>query len=125
MANMKRRMQRESSRRMDKRIAREVKKAEVTYTFTNAQLAARDRQAIESSVRDIAEKMERRFLKIFFPMAIVICHEQLNWNEAECNWFAEALCDEYKENFYGRCTDERIEEYARRCEEITGISFED
>lgn len=125
MSKLSRKIQRESARHMEKRVAREVKKAETTYTLTNAQLYAREKQAVESVVNSIAEKMERRFLKIFFPMAIMICHEKLGWNEEECNWFAEAICDEYREKFFGQCTDERIEEYARKCEEITGIRFEE
>ena len=120
MSKLNRKIQRESARHMNKRVAREVRKAETTYTFTNAQLNARDRQIAQ----ELGKTMEERFIKVFFTLPIKICHEQLGWNAEECQWLGEALCDEYEKNLYGNCTDETVKSYGELTERLTGIKFE-
>lgn len=42
----------------------------------------------------------------------------------ECQWFAEAVCDEYANYLQGNCTEEEVKKYTQLVEELTGIRFE-
>lgn len=108
------------SRAERRRLARHLEKQKVQYTFSNE-----DYYDMQVQMRkDAFTKMEERFIKVFFSMPLKILHEKFKWSPQNVKVFADELCKEYQAYLYGQCTDEKISEYVKITEELTGIRFE-
>ena len=103
-----------------KRLDRVIKAMQVKREYTEEQLFARDRTVREET----AKAVERRCIQVMFSLPIKVAHEQLGWTPGECQWFAEAVCDEYAKYLQGNCTEEEVKKYTQLVEDLTGIRFE-
>lgn len=112
MAGLKR-----SEKRQCQRMLEKNKK---TYTFSNEDYYDMKQQM----QKEAFEAQEERFIKIFFSMPLKILHEKYKWSPQNVEMFANALCAEYQECLYGQCTDEKVREYEKITQELTGIRFE-
>lgn len=104
-------MNRAEKRRLD----RVVKKVDnpTRYVVTLEQL--------DQMKHEIATTARNEALKLLFSIPLKIAYEQLGWNPQECEWFAEAMCDEYEKVLdSGEMT---IDEYVRLTEKLTGMKF--
>ena len=103
-----------------RRLGRLVEKQKVKYTFSNE-----DYHDMKTQMRKEAfSLMEERFIKVFFSMPLKILHEKYKWTPQNIEVFANALCSEYQEYLYGQCTDDKVTEYVKLTQELTGIRFE-
>ena len=103
-----------------KRLDRVIKAMQVKREYTEEQLLARDQTVREET----AKAVERRCIQVMFSLPIKVAHEQLGWTPGECQWFAEAVCDEYSKYLQGNCSEEEVKKYTQLVEDLTGIRFE-
>lgn len=106
---------RSERRRLDRLINQQGK----TYTFTNQQLQERDNQRIQ----EVGKEMEKRFIKIFFSMCLMVGYKNYGWTPEQCWQFGDDICNEYATEF-ATPTTEVINKYVEKAEKLTGIRFE-
>lgn len=102
-----------------RRLARQLKKQQVKYTYSNEQL----QELKEQMWRTMGKEMEERFIKLFFTMPIVVGHEKYGWDNDQCLQMAQDICQEYADNLQNPTT-QMIEDYCKKMTKLTGIRFE-
>lgn len=100
-----------------RRLDRVVKKVDepTYYKITLEQL--------DNLKHDITSEAQTRCIKLLFSIPMKVVHEQLGWTQENCQWFAEAICDEYEKCLQGGKI--AIDEYTRMTEKLTGVRFKE
>lgn len=80
-------------------------------------------ESLDNMKHEITSETQTHCIKMLFSIPMKVVHEQLGWNQEECQWFAEAICDEYEECLQGGKM--AIDEYTRMTEKLTGVRFKE
>lgn len=80
-------------------------------------------EQLENLKREITSETQTHCITMLFSIPMKVVREKLGWSPEECQWFAEAMCDEYEECLQGGKM--AIDEYRRFTEKLTGVKFKE